>query len=217
MKRSLSLVLCACGLSLPCAQARGESVCDTVAANAATETDVPLDLLRTIARVETGRNGEPWPWTLNIDGQGYWFDSQQEAADAVESALADGANQIDLGCFQLNLRWHGAAFADVATMLDPQQNASYAARFLSDLYRERGDWRMAAADYHSRTPEKGENYVAALEAAFLASGSGPLPAPEPQPVTPRQNRFPLLLAGEIGGFGSLVPVTLGVSPLIGAP
>lgn len=201
----------------PCA-ARSESICDEVADQVAAETDVPSALLRAITRVETGRDGDPWPWTLNIDGQGFWFDSQEQAVAAAETALADGADQIDLGCFQLNLRWHGAAFADLATMLDPAANAAYAARFLSDLHAESGDWRVAAAAYHSRTPDKGEDYVAALEAAHqaeppLSASTAADGTSQPQ----RPNRFPLLLAGEVGGNGSLVPVTQGVMPLIGAP
>lgn len=214
---TLFLTLYSFALAVPDA-ARADSICDQMADQAALQTDVPPALLRAITRVETGRDGEPWPWTLNIDGQGYWFDSQEQAVAAAETALADGADQIDLGCFQLNLRWHGAAFADLSAMLDPAANAAYAARFLSDLHAESGDWRVAAAAYHSRTPDKGDDYVAALEAAHQATT--PVDASTPEDAAtrpPRPNHFPLLLAGEVGINGSLVPVTQGVTPLIGAP
>ena len=43
-------------------------------------------------------------------------------------------------------------------MFDPDMNALYAARFLSELYREFGDWTGAAGAYHSRTPEYADRY-----------------------------------------------------------
>ena len=51
--------------------------CDRAARRASRLEGVPLDVLKAISRVETGRakNGrlEPWPWTVNVEGRGYWF------------------------------------------------------------------------------------------------------------------------------------------------
>ncbi len=56
--------------------------CDRAAQRAALSHGVPLDVLRAISRVETGRalDGQlaPWPWTINVEGKGFWFDSEQE-------------------------------------------------------------------------------------------------------------------------------------------
>jgi hypothetical protein len=196
------------------AQASG-ALCDRAAEGAAFAIGVPLDLMRAITRVETGRDGTPWPWTLNLDGESRWFVTAPDAIDAARAAIAQGAAQIDVGCFQLNLHWHGPHFTDLEEMIDPTRNARYAAQFLSELHAELGDWRAAAAAFHSRTPERGEAYLARIEAAHAAGADGETQAASL--AEPRVNRFPLLVAGAVGTFGSLVPRTGGVSPLIGGP
>ncbi|OYU19459.1 MAG: transglycosylase [Rhodobacteraceae bacterium PARR1] len=210
MTRYLGLVLL---LSPLPAFAAPADLCDAAAEQAAAESGVPLALMRAVTRVETGRNNAPWPWTLNVDGQGYWFDSAEDAVAAAEKAVAQGTEQVDVGCFQLNLRWHGARFADLSDMIDPMANARHAARFLTELHVETGDWRDAAAAYHSRTPELGEAYLTRLEAAHTAD---PLTLPDP-PAAPRDNGYPLLLAGQAGAAGSIVPQGRAMTPLIGAP
>lgn len=204
----------ACLLLLP-APALAANICDSAALMAAAETGVPPALMQAITRVETGRDGEPWPWTLNINGKGHFFDSSSEAVDAAEAAIANGATQVDIGCFQLNLQWHGARFDTLTDMIEPHANAFYAAQFLLSLHAETGDWRQAAAAYHSRTPARGEAYVGKIEAAHAAMAPGAPTAQGTRPDAP--NRFPLLMAGATGGAGSLVPqADLGL-PLIGGP
>lgn len=193
------------------AMARTSDLCDSAAERAAAETGVPLDLLRAITRVETGRDGVPWPWTLNIGGRGEWFATADQAVAALERAKSDGEQQIDVGCFQLNLRWHGERFADLSSMLDPRTNARQAANFLSELQAQTGDWRTAASAYHSRTPELAEAYLTRLEAVYDATL---LDAPAD---TDRQNGYPLLMSGEIGAVGSLVPRGRRLAPLVGVP
>jgi hypothetical protein len=131
--------------------------------------------------------------------------------------LDTGTTNIDLGCFQLNYRWHGEAFGSIDEMLDPQANALYAARFLGRKYAETGDWALAAAAYHSGTPEFADRYRSRFEAVYAAlTGDTPLSAEDP-PISDRVNRFPLLVAGLAGSHGSLVPGTAGGSRLIGGP
>jgi hypothetical protein len=210
MTRYLGLVLL---LSPAPALATPAELCDLAAEQAAAESGVPLALMRAITRVETGRDAAPWPWTLNVDGQGAWFDSAEAAIDAADQAIAAEVEQLDIGCFQLNLRWHGQNFADLSEMIDPLANARHAARFLAALHAEKGNWREAAAAYHSRTPDLAEAYLTRLEAAHEAD---PLTAPE-TPTEPRTNGYPLLLAGQSGAVGSIVPQGRAMAPLIGAP
>lgn len=185
-------------------------ICDQSADRAAAEWGVPPALMRAITRVETGRGGDPWPWALNVDGRGHWYDSADAALLAAEAAIASGADQIDLGCFQLNLRWHGARFAGVADMLDPDRNADRAARFLSELHAEFGNWRDAAAAYHSRTGPLGQAYVARIEAAHAARPALPV-------AVPRRNGYPLLVGGRMAAGGSVVPLPQTRRPIIGGP
>jgi hypothetical protein len=191
------------------------SICLQAAADAASRTGVPNDVLLAIALVETGRDGQPWPWTVNAGGDGRWFDTKVEAEAKVAEVLAEGVTNVDLGCFQLNYRWHAAAFTSIADMLDPDRNASYAAGFLAEHFAQSGDWATAAAAYHSATPEYAETYRSKFETAYAGLGgrSGSVVAPDPE----RLNRFPLLVAGANGRNGSLVPTIAGGMPLIGGP
>ncbi len=189
------------------------ALCLKAAARAAEATGVPYEVLTAVSVVETGRGQRPWPWTVNLGGDGRWLDSMAEAEELVLLALSQGMTNLDLGCFQLNYYWHGAAFASVADMLDPDRNALYAAEYLSQHYAETGDWALAAAAYHSATPEHAERYLARFEATAMA-----LAEPDPMPEwSPRSNGFPLLVTGASGQNGSLVPATEGGVRLIGAP
>ena len=202
-------------LAAPPAQARPE-LCEDATRRAASESGVPLDVLRAISLTETGRRmgGQmrPWPWAGNIDGQGFWFDSAEEALEFARQNLSRGRQSFDLGCFQINWRWHGEHFPSPAAMLDPLNNARYAARFLSQLYRELGDWEAAAGAYHSRTPHLASRYrarFARLRADLTGQGlaeiapgnasatpladAGAYHEPAREPVV-RVNTFPLLQA-----------------------
>ena len=150
-------------------------LCDRAAARAARDSGVPLDVLRAITRTETGRSGLPWPWTVNLEGLGQWFETRQDALDHVEAAHARGARRFDVGCFQINYRWHGAAFRSLDEMFDPDRNGAYAAQFLAQLYAETGDWARAAGAYHSRTPEFAERYAARFEGIRLGQSEAELP------------------------------------------
>ncbi len=193
------------------------ALCRDAAAEASAMTGVPFEVLMAVATVETGRNDRPWPWTVNFGGDGHWFDSAAEAEASVDSALREGATNIDLGCFQLNYRWHAEAFTSIDDMLDPARNATYAAKYLARQYARTGDWALAAAAYHSATPEHARVYQSKFEATYarLASGDAPEVA-EPTPVAaPKANGFPLLVAGAGGLNGSLFQSVAGRKPLIG--
>lgn len=144
------------------ASAAWASVCDSAARKASAETGVPLDVMQTITRLETGRGktADPWPWTINHAGNGSWFQTEDEARSFVFSRIKRGESNIDIGCFQINYRWHADGFRSLDDMFNPDLNALYAARFLIDLYREFGTWAEAAGAYHSRTPKFAEKYKA---------------------------------------------------------
>ncbi len=165
----LALILAAePGYAMP--NPRFGGVCDQAARRAALSEDVPLDVLQAISRVETGRarDGrlEPWPWTVNVEGQGYWFTSEVEAKSYVFDIFKAGKRSFDVGCFQINYRWHGQEFRSIDAMFDPDENAIYAARFLNELYAELGSWSAAAGAYHSRTPSLAEAYRGRFETAL---------------------------------------------------
>lgn len=192
--------------------------CEGAARVAAAEHGVPADLMQAIALAETGlrRDGvlRPWPWAVNKGGKGQWFDTRAEAETHAQAALDSGVRNIDIGCFQLNHRWHARSFRSVSDMFDPLRNARHAAAFLADLFRETGDWRLAAGAYHSRTPDRAELYAARVDRLLTGAPSHPAVPVRKVPV----NTFPLLQAGDAGSAGSLVPVGAGARQMIiGAP
>lgn len=144
--------------------------CATLAARAGTAEGIPDGLLPAIALVESGhadgKGGRaPWPWTLNQGGESHYLDSKDQALAVLEDILSTGTTNVDLGCMQLNWRWHAKAFSGPEEMLDPVANTAYAARFLKELKNQLGSWELATAAYHSTDPERGRGYVARVAAA----------------------------------------------------
>lgn len=143
------------------------AVCEAAAAEASERTGVPLSVLKAISLTETGRKwrGElrPWPWTVNMEGAGHWFDSRDDALAYAYREYKRGARSFDVGCFQINYKYHGDAFGSIEEMFDPLANALYAAGFLGRLYAESGSWSVAAGAYHSRTPKYAERYRARFD------------------------------------------------------
>lgn len=152
------------------------ALCEWAAQQAAVESGVPADILGALTLTETGRlrNGttRPWAWSVNAEGAGSWFDDPGTALAFAEARLAAGRTNVDIGCFQLNYRWHGEHFASVADMFDPLTNARYAARFVSQLHAETGDWRKAAGAFHSRTPANAKRYLARFDELLAGLKSG---------------------------------------------
>ena len=139
--------------------------CDAAIEAAAKLPGRPPDkLLAAIARVESGRldgatgRVRPWPWTINVDGIGYFYDTKEQVIGAVQALQAKGKRSIDVGCLQVNLLHHPTAFAGLDEAFDPAANARYAVRFLVSLYGMTKDWPLATAYYHSSTPDRGEEY-----------------------------------------------------------
>ncbi len=193
------------------AHATTGDVCDRAAEMAARETGVPVSILRAITRTETGRtrNGafEPWPWATNTGGEGRWFDSKSAALRFATSTVNRGITNIDIGCFQLNYRWHGEAFSNLSRMFDPLENARYAAEFLTELRDEKGDWMRAVGAYHSRTQKHAARYKRRFSEIHEAlPGEGRTPK-RGGLLRDRPNRFPLLQRSDAQPrLGSLVPL-----------
>lgn len=194
------------------AGALAQNSCDEAAAIAATETNVPLSVLKAVTRTETGRTRkgvfEPWPWSINADGDGSWHQTKSAAENFALDFVSSGNNNIDVGCFQLNFRWHGHAFSSISEMLEPVTNAKYAAGFLSQLFAETGDWTSAVGAFHSRTHEHADRYkkkYAKIYAQLREQNS----ASSPRSSRPdRLNQFPLLKPSNTKpAKGSLVPIT----------
>jgi hypothetical protein len=166
-----------------------DNICLAEARRAETTHGIPAGLLQSISRVESGRKmvtGEymPWAWTLNDRGEGLFFDDREAALAYLRDAVATPGHSVDVGCMQVNTKWHAEAFPDIADMLDPVHNASYAAGFLLDLHAAHQSWDEAVKRYHSAEPGKNVAYhrrvLAELE-RFMAD-SDPVVVPDIAPV-----------------------------------
>ncbi|HEU5046282.1 MAG TPA: lytic transglycosylase domain-containing protein [Rickettsiales bacterium] len=143
---------------------QGAKLCTAYLPRHEREYGIPVHLLAAIASTESGRYNKeiglslPWPWTINVEGKGYFFDTKEQAIAAVRELQKRGFQSIDVGCMQVNLHHHPNAFASLDQAFDPAYNIAYAARFLKQNFNEEGSWRKATGDYHSRTPIFGEQY-----------------------------------------------------------
>ena len=176
------------------------ALCRAAIQAASARYGIPAGLLAAIARVESGRRdpntGElaPWPWTINAEGQGKFFETREEAVAWVRAAQQRGIRSIDTGCMQVNLLHHPGAFASIEEAFDPFHNADYAARFLRELQAgpAAGNWMRAAGYYHSQTPELASAYQHDVEAVLagrspspmLASAASPAPSLPATPAIP---------------------------------
>ena len=82
------------------------AICEAVAVQVATERDIPVSVMKAITLTETGRTRgagfRPWPWTINMEGKGIWFDTAADARAYAVEHHKRGARSFDLGCFQIN-------------------------------------------------------------------------------------------------------------------
>lgn len=145
--------------------------CETIAEQTAQKYGIPAGIMAAIARVEAGYKWSDgrhraWPWTANFAGESAYYKTHDELVDRVEAAILDGKENIDLGCMQINLRWHGDHFSTLAQMADPASNIDYAARFLLDLYDRLGTWQQAIGAYHSQDPARSKDYAAKVLAVY---------------------------------------------------
>jgi len=119
---------------------------------------IPNQLLAAVAVAESGRwLGKDravfaWPWTVTSGSKTWYFAGREEAVTHVRAMKARGVRNIDVGCMQVNLGYHGKAFASIDEAFDPEANVAYAAKFLTRLHGAKRSWALAVGHYHSATP-----------------------------------------------------------------
>ena len=78
------------------------NVCETVALEAENAFNLPSGILTSIARVESGRKTDTgvyraWPWTINDNGKGLFFDTRKSAVDYIVKQKEFDNTRIDIG------------------------------------------------------------------------------------------------------------------------
>ena len=66
---------------------------------------------------------------------------------------------IDVGCMQINLKYHKKEFDCIESIIDPEKNVEYAAKFLKLLFKKHKRWNEAISRYHSSSPIRKKIYL----------------------------------------------------------
>jgi soluble lytic murein transglycosylase-like protein len=174
--QSLRIALAAASISSGSALAAnaGTNPCEPEILRAADRYKIPVGILYAVGLTETGNKGSLQPNALNIEGKAVFPASRSAAITAFEEAHRSGAELIDVGCMQIDHRYHSSHFRSLSDMLDPKQNVDYAARFLLTLKNRHDTWSMAVARYHAgpdNDPAQ-KQYVCRVITNMVATGFG---------------------------------------------
>lgn len=174
MRSLLRRVLLAAAFTSSAAATALANPCEGEILRASKKYDVPIGILYAVGLTETGHKGSLQPYALNIEGKAVFARSAAEAERRFAEARRNGKTLIDLGCMQINHRYHADKFGSVGEMLDPRHNVDYAARFLVELKHRHKSWSLAVARYHAgpdNDPAQ-KRYVCRVITNMVATGFG---------------------------------------------
>ncbi len=138
-------------------------LCENTIENVELQTDIPKGLLLGIGKAEAIRKIKNkniiWPWTINHAGKSMFFDTKKQMTNYVFKNLKRNDFNIDVGCMQINIKWHKNNFKKITDMFEVNPNISYAASFLKQLKNKHGSWDKAIKHYHSSDPKKNNPYL----------------------------------------------------------
>jgi hypothetical protein len=148
--------------------------CEREMTRAANMENIPLGVLYSVGLTETGQRGRLQPYAMNVDGVAFIATNLPEAIRIFNAARQRGVKLIDIGCMQINHRWHAAHFTSLEAMFDPHLNVAYAARFLKDLRAREANWTLAVARYNAGPGNvvAQKKYVCAVIGNMVRSGLG---------------------------------------------
>ena len=138
-------------------------LCENTIESVELQTDIPKGLLLGIGKAEASRKINNkyiiWPWTINHAGKSLFFDDKEQMKNYVFKNLKRKDFNIDVGCMQINIKWHKNNFKKISDMFEVNPNISYAASFLKQLKNKHGSWDKAIKHYHSSDPKKNNPYL----------------------------------------------------------
>ena len=138
-------------------------LCENTIESVELQTDIPKGLLLGIGKAEAIRKINNkyiiWPWTINHAGKSLFFDKKKQMTNYVFKNLKRNDFNIDVGCMQINIKWHKNNFKKISDMFEVNPNISYAASFLKQLKNKHGSWDKAIKHYHSSDPKKNNPYL----------------------------------------------------------
>ena len=146
-------------------------LCEYLAKEAEKKYGLPENILLSISRVESGYKKvdgitRAWPWTLNAGGDSAYFQTKEAALSSLKDRVDKSVTNIDIGCMQLNYRWHKEFFKNLGDMISPIKNVDYGARFLKKLHQRHGSWEKAVKYYHSSKSKFNVKYYRKVKAVW---------------------------------------------------
>lgn len=196
------IALAAAAAIVPSAASAQGADCASLIARTESTRNIPRGLLMAIAVTESALNGRPNPFAMNIAGRSYFANGYQDMANVISANWSRGVKSIDVGCMQVNLKYHGMKFARMTDLLDPNTNVQYGASFLISLATQAGSWKDAVMSYHNKNnPSRRawygckvwNNYlrIAGAPSGYLNCGRTPGGSSTASTESPR----PIMLAG----------------------
>jgi soluble lytic murein transglycosylase-like protein len=172
--------------------AGAEPVSPAMFQQAAQSFDVPADLIRAIARVESGLS----PWTINVEGKGYVFDSKEKAMEKAQEADKSGKS-YDSGVMQVNNFWLKKYGIPLEAALDPAANIHLGSWILKQELLRHGETWSAVGAYHSPNTDKSQIYIEKIKNSLAA---GPVTTPKKSKTIPKiqYEQAPLVVARRDG-------------------
>jgi hypothetical protein len=164
----ISLTLCSMSAFAADREIMESKKCSSMFSYFENRYNLPKDILHSISLQETRKPhsrhqiGVVWPWTINVEGKGFHFRTKKDAIRFVKDQLKEGKTSIDIGCMQINLKYHPDAFTSLDQAFSPRRNIAYAAQLLQSHYKRLRSWDKAVGQYHSSTHDRASNYQASV-------------------------------------------------------
>lgn len=180
--------------------------CSQLIANTESRRQIPRGLLMAIAVTESGMNGIPNPHAMNIAGKSYHARDLEDMAQVISNNWTRGVRSIDVGCMQINLKYHGDKFSRLTDLLHSPTNVEYGASYLIKLAIDRGSWREGVMDYHNKVSagrrqwygcKVWNNYlrINAATKGFVNCGATPKGSSVASNAAPKVNTNPISIPG----------------------
>jgi hypothetical protein len=129
---------------------------------------LPYGYLQAIILKESGKTDNKskkfyaHPWTISLNfpqgNKAFYLKDRTTAEKKLKELLSKGYKNIDIGCGQINYKWHVHNKLDLDKIFDPKYNLSYSAKYLSSLKVHHKTWNEAVGRYHSATVDKKIRY-----------------------------------------------------------
>jgi hypothetical protein len=156
--RATAVLALGLAILVPGIAAAGPNPCTSSIVEAEKANGIPAGLLQAMSVLESGVNGQPHPWALNLGGRVVYAGNLDAAQRLLGARKAKGRKNLFAGCMQLSVFHHGGAFSSLGELLLPQRNVAYAARYLAGHYEDLGDWQAAVRRYNGGKPQQSAAY-----------------------------------------------------------